>query len=71
MKKKIHVARTWRNYDSYMILTEEERVHLGEPPADPETAADDALNSITSGCGGDKTPSTICALTNGEILYLN
>ena len=75
MKKNIDVARAWRDEDYYMSLTEEERSSLGAHPAGAKTVADDALTSITGGCGGyygNKTPAvTVCYMTNGETIYCN
>ena len=71
MKKNIDVARAWRDEDYYLSLTEEERTSLGAHPAGAKTVADDALSSITGGCGF-KSPSTVCYNpTTGETYYCN
>lgn len=71
MKKNIDVSRAWRDEDYYMSLTEEERVELGPHPAGLTNVADEALRSITGGCGpGNKTPAvTVCYTTGGGTIY--
>lgn len=73
MKKNIDVSRAWRDEDYYLSLTEEERAELGPHPAGLTTIADEALRSITGGCGtgGDGTPSTACPGPNGTTWYCN
>ena len=50
MKKKIDVARAWRDEDYFLSLTEEERASLGVHPAGVVVLQDEALQSITGGC---------------------
>ena len=72
MKKNIDVSRAWRDEDYYLSLTEEERASLGPHPAGLTNIADEALRSITGGCGtyGDKTPATTaCTGVNGTTWY--
>ncbi|HEX6903055.1 MAG TPA: mersacidin/lichenicidin family type 2 lantibiotic [Thermoanaerobaculia bacterium] len=71
--KKPDVARAWRNYDRYRILTEEERTGLGEHPAGPETAADDVLHSLTGGRGPGSTQTSVvtACVFNDEDTYCN
>lgn len=70
MKKNIDVARAWRDEDYYLSLTEEERASLGAHPAGAATVADEALRSITGGCGaGGNTPDTACTGANGRPIY--
>lgn len=49
MKKKIDLARAWRDRDYFLSLTDEERASLGAHPAG--NMADETLRSITGGCG--------------------
>lgn len=71
MKKNIDVSRAWRDEDYYMSLTEEERAELGPHPAGLTNVADEALRSISGGCGAYKTPSTACPGPNGTTWYCN
>ena len=74
MKKNIDVSRAWRDEDYYLSLTEEERAELGPHPAGLTLVADEALRSITGGCGpgGNKTPAvTVCYTTGGGTIYCN
>lgn len=50
MKKKIDLARAWRDEDYLLSLTEEERASLGAHPAGV-LVENDVLRSITGGCG--------------------
>ncbi len=51
MKKKVDLARAWRDQDYYLSLGEEERANLGAHPAGALALDDDAvLRSITGGC---------------------
>lgn len=50
MKKKVDVARAWRDEDYFLSLSEEERAELGAHPAGAVIADDEALRSITGGC---------------------
>ena len=51
MKKKIDVARAWRDQDYYLSLTEEERADLGAHPGGALALLEDpVLKSITGGC---------------------
>lgn len=54
-KKKIDLARAWRDEDYYLSLTEEERASLDVHPAGASIMDDPTLRSITGGCG---TPTT-------------
>jgi mersacidin/lichenicidin family type 2 lantibiotic len=60
MKKDIDLARAWRDEDYYMSLSEEERASLGAHPAGALGVADEALRSITGGCGTNYN----CSYTN-------
>ena len=73
MKKNIDVARAWRDEDYYLSLTEEERASLGAHPAGAAMVADEALKSITGGCGpgGNKTPAVTVCVMGGEYMYCN
>lgn len=51
MKKKVDVARAWRDEDYFLSLTEEERASLGAHPSGVSGLSDDILGSITGGCG--------------------
>lgn len=62
MKKNIDLARAWRDRDYFLSLTEEERSSLGTHPAG--NMADEALRSITGGCG-NKTFTVNCDTVNG------
>jgi mersacidin/lichenicidin family type 2 lantibiotic len=52
-KKKIDLARAWRDENYYLSLTEEERAGLGAHPAG--AISDPILRSISGGCGGTHT----------------
>lgn len=63
MKKKINVARAWRDEDYFLSLTEEERASLGAHPAGAVALQDETLQSITGGCcetGGAYCGSAYC-----------
>ena len=51
MKKKLDLARAWRDQDYYLSLTDEERASLDDHPAG--AIADPVLRSVTGGCGHD------------------
>lgn len=71
MKKNIDVARAWRDEDYYLSLTEEERASLGDHPAGV-VVADEALASLTGGCGPVKGTYnvTYCYYpSSGEVFY--
>lgn len=56
MKKKIDVARAWRDQDYFLTLSEEERAELGAHPAGALSLLEDSvLKSITGGCGSADT----------------
>jgi mersacidin/lichenicidin family type 2 lantibiotic len=72
MKKNIDVARAWRDEDYYLSLTEEERASLGAHPAGAAMVADEALRSISGGCGaGNKTPAVTACKLGDEVWYCN
>lgn len=50
MKKKVDMARAWRDQDYYLGLTEEERASVGVHPAGALVLEDTILKSITGGC---------------------
>lgn len=50
MKKKVDLARAWRDQDYYLSLTDEERASLGTHPAGFLTLEDTVLTSIAGGC---------------------
>ncbi|HEX2222970.1 MAG TPA: mersacidin/lichenicidin family type 2 lantibiotic [Thermoanaerobaculia bacterium] len=56
MKKKIDLVRAWRDEDYYLSLTEEERAGLGAHPSGAAGVSDNALRSISGGCGGKYPP---------------
>jgi mersacidin/lichenicidin family type 2 lantibiotic len=63
MKKKIDLARAWRDQDYYLSLTEEERADLGAHPAGALALMEDTvLKSITGGCSENCTVncSVVC-----------
>jgi mersacidin/lichenicidin family type 2 lantibiotic len=49
--KKIDVVRAWRDEEYRNSLTAEELASLPESPAGLATISDEALRSITGGCG--------------------
>jgi mersacidin/lichenicidin family type 2 lantibiotic len=72
MKKNIDVARAWRDEDYYLSLTEEERASLGDHPAGVVDVADEALASLSGGCGPVKGTYhvTYCYYpSTGEVFY--
>jgi mersacidin/lichenicidin family type 2 lantibiotic len=63
MKKRIDLARAWRDEEYYLSLTEEERAGLGVHPAGALGVADGALRTVTGGCSNNG-----CAYTNESAL---
>ena len=49
MKKKVDLARAWRDEDYFLSLSEEERAGLRAHPAGA-VLEDEVLQSITGGC---------------------
>jgi len=56
--KKVDVVRAWRNRDYRETLSSAERAALPQNPAGVASLDDDALRSITGGCGN--TVSCAC-----------
>lgn len=55
MEKKKQILEAWRNEEYYLSLSEEERARIPEHPSGLLDIEDEALRSITGGCGGTTT----------------
>lgn len=58
--KKVNVVRAWRDREYRQSLSSEARAALPQNPAGIVSVDDDALRSITGGCGG-----TTCSCGGG------
>jgi len=67
MKKKVDLARAWRDQDYYLSLTDDERASLGAHPAGVLALDDAALKSITGGdCTCDCCQTQNCTAADCE-----
>ena len=62
MKKKKQILEAWRNEEYYLSLSAEERAQIPEHPSGLLDIEDDALKSITGGCG---IPTGVLGCTSG------
>jgi len=64
--KKNKIIEAWRNEESFLSLSEEERAGLPAHPSGPTAIEDEILRSVTGGCGVVFTERTPCLTPCGS-----